>query len=188
MTRALLCCLVGFLLLTIIAPLQQALGMEQVGVDVSLIIVLHVAMVDTRGGVYRSVSRHGLSRNLLDLPGVVTALLLGYVTDVLAGGLRGVHSLTLGALFLISRMVARQVYMAGAVSQILVTLVASLAASTVALFIRWMIGVPPGIGIVPVVAGQAIATGVAAPVLMRLLRVIDARLSTERTDRPTLRL
>ncbi len=176
--------LLGYLLMVLLGPLSHALGMQQATIDVALIIVLHVAMVDRRGGVFRPTSRIGLqSSRMLDLGSVVTTLVLGYLADVLGSGLKGLHTLGLGAVFLASRALARQVYMAGVVSQFLVTLVASLASSLLVLLVRWVTGVTPGLGMLPVVLAQAALTAAMAPVLMKLLRFLDARLWREPSER-----
>lgn len=188
MRRVVAFALIGFMLLVLLGALLHAVGARQISVDVGLIIVLHIAMLDRRGGVYRAPVVFGSSRGLLDIPGVVTALLLGYASDVVGGGLKGLHSLELGVAFLVARLLARQVYLSGGLSQIFVTLAAALLTSSLALGIRWLVGITPTVASLGVIFAQAGLTALLAPALMRLLRFTDARLYAERADRGSLRL
>lgn len=183
MRRFVVFVLLGFLLMTLLGPLTHALGLELATIDVALIIVLHLAMVDRRGGVFRPSARMGVESGLLDVGSVVTALLLGYLTDLFGGGIKGLHSFGLAAIFLASRLMARQIYMAGAISQFLVTLAASLASSVLVLLLRWALGITPGPSMIVVVLAQAALTAAAAPLLMWILRALDLRLWPEPGDR-----
>ncbi len=178
----------GYLLIVLLGPLSHFLGMQFAQIDVALIIVLHVAMVDRRGGGSRSVSSMSLaSHRLLDVGGVVTALLLGYLTDLLGAGLKGLQSFGLSAVFLVSRALAHQIYMAGTISQFLVTFVSSLVSSLFILGLRWIVGVTPGLAMISVILAQAALTAVFAPLLMRLLRFLDARLWQDSKESGVLR-
>ncbi|MBW2734985.1 MAG: hypothetical protein JRH20_21590 [Deltaproteobacteria bacterium] len=188
MRRVIAFVVLGFLLITLLGALLHAFGVRWVSLDVGLIIVLHVAMLDRRGGVYRAPVVFGTSRGLFDIPGVVTALALGYCADVIGGGLKGIHSLELGAAFLVARLIARQVYLSGGLSQSFITFGAALLTSALTLGVRWLVGVPPTLATFGVVVAQASLTALVAPPVMRLLRFIDARIYAEPADSSSLRL
>lgn len=177
MRRVLVFSVLGFLGLTLLGPLQYALSMDSVCFDLALIIVLHVAMVDRRGGVFRSNTQLGLqSGHFIDLDGVLTVLILGYFVDLLGGGIKGFHGIAYAIVFLLFRSMARQIYMAGTISQVVVVFVASFGSSLFLLGLRWLIHENFGSAIFVVIIIQAILTAAIAPFVMRLLRQIDARL------------
>jgi hypothetical protein len=186
-TRALVYTLLGFAAVTVLGPVQDLLHMDMVVLDVPLIIVLYLAMAD-RGAVFGRLppSRISLFRGGIDWTVGLTCFALGYITDVLGGGWKGIHCLTFVLLFLLSRLAARHVFLAGLVSTIVVAFVASLVASLFALLVRALAGVPPGLGTIGIVGAQAATTGILAPFVMRLLRAVDQRLAREPGERGTI--
>ena len=181
MTRVLVFSLLGFFLMALLGPLQALVNMDMVVLDVPLIIVVYMAMADRVTAYGRLISRSGISTSRIDWSGGLTALLLGYTADVLGGGIKGIHCLTLAVVFLACRRAARHVYLAGTMSTIVVTVTASMAASLLAIAILWLTDQRPGPGYLSVAAIQALLNAVAAPALIKILRAIDGRLLGEST-------
>lgn len=186
MRRSLVFTLLGFLSLTLLGPLQGVLGLDMVVIDVPLIIVIYMAMADRGAGLSHLSSRGGMGTTRGSMAGGAAALLLGYAVDVLGGGLKGVHCFTLVLVFFACRRAARQVYLVGTMSALLVTFFASLGGSVLGLGLLWVAGNRPGLGNLTVALVQAIIVAVLAPLVIRLLRVIDHRLMRDRRDRGTM--
>ena len=181
MTRVLVFTLLGYLLMALLGPVQILLGMNMVVLDVPLIIVVYMAMADRVTAYGRLISRSGISSSRIDWSGGLTALLLGYAADVLGGGIKGIHCLTMALVFLACRRAARHVYLAGTMSTIVVTVTASLAASLFGIGILWATDQRPGLGSLSVAGIQALLNALAAPALIKILRTIDGRLLGEST-------
>lgn len=186
MTRVLVFSLAGLILITLTGPLQRLVGLELVVLDVPLITVLYMAMAGRGVGVARQSPRTMLwASGGIDWSGGLTGFILGYITDVLGGGVKGIHCLTMSLSFLLALWAARHVYLAGTLSVVVVSFVASLCASAIGLTVRWATGVPPTLASLPSVVSQAVLVAVTAPLLMRLYRLIDAKLARD-PDRGTL--
>ena len=182
MTRVLVFSLLGFLLLAVLGPVQDLLGMDMVVLDVPLIIVVYMAMADQVTAYGRLISRAGISTSRIDWSGGLTALILGYMADVLGGGVKGIHCLTLVVVFLACRRAARHVYLAGTMSTIVVTVTASVAASLLGIAILWITDQRPGLGYLSVAGIQALLSAVVAPALIKIFRAIDGKLLGESTQ------
>jgi len=185
-TRVLVFTLIGFLLMVLMGSLQELLGMGMVVLDVPLIIVLYMAMSGPGSGLARRQPRSTLSGQGPDMTGGVTGLLLGYICDVLSGGIKGLHCFTLALMFLFFRRSARHVYLAGPLSSVIVTFVGSLVAGLVGLGIRWIADIPPSMGSLMVMLAQAVLNAAAAHPLLKLLHFIDNKLSRDPAERGTL--
>ena len=186
MTRVLVFTLVGFVLITLLGPVQRLLGLEMVTLDVPLVLVLYMALAGRGTGYSRPATRPSLFSGRIDWSGGVTGVLLGHITDVMGGGATGIHSLAMTLVFLLTIWVSRHVYLAGNISVILVTFVASLIASMVAVGVRWLTGVPPSLATLTLVASQAVLCAAVAPLLMKLFRFVDQKLSRDASERGTL--
>ena len=186
MTRAFIFSILGYLALTLLGPLQDTLGLDMVVVDIPLIIVVYMAMADRSAGLTRLSSGGRFGSGRPGWAGGITALILGYATDIRGGGVKGIHCFTLVVVFLICRRAARQVYLAGAMSSFLVTFSSSLGASALGLGLLWSMGNRPGLGNITVAVIQAILVAAMAPLVIRLLRMIDLRLMRERTERGSM--
>lgn len=186
MTRVLLFSLLGLLLITLLGPLQRYFNLEVVVLDVPLITVLYMAMAGRGAGVSRQPPRVTLSTGGVDWSGGITGFILGYVTDVLGGGPKGIHCLSLTLTFLVSLWLARHVYLAGTLSVVAVAFLASVVTSVFAVTIRWATGVAPGLATLTVVLSQAVLCAALAPALMRLFRYVDAKLSRDPAERGSL--
>jgi rod shape-determining protein MreD len=186
-SRALVFSLLGAVLIVLLGPIQRLLGLEQVVLDIPLVTVLYMAMAGRGVGVARQSPRATLlSSGGIDWTGGVTGFLLGYVADVLGGGVKGIHCLSMSLVFLLALGAARHVYLAGPLSVVVVSFVASLAASTIGLCIRWVTGVAPALSTLPTVLSQGVLCAALAPLLMRLYRFVDAKLARDAADRWTL--
>lgn len=179
MTRVLVFTLLGFALMVVLGPFQVLLGMDMVLLDVPLIIVVYMAMADRVTAYGRLISRSGISSSRIDWSGGLTAVILGYMTDVLGGGIKGIHCLTLAVVFLACRRAARHVYLAGTMSTIVVTFTASAAASLLTIGILWLTDQRPGPGLLSVAGIQALLNALVSPALIKILRTIDGRLLRE---------
>jgi rod shape-determining protein MreD len=181
MTRVLVFTLLGFVLVTLFGPVQQLLRMDLVVFDVPLVIVLYLAMSGRGSGLGQA--RFSLTDSGVDWTGGLVAVTLGYVSDVLGGGVKGLHCFTLVVVFLLAHRAARKVYLAGALPVVVVTFFASVVASFLGLGIRWIGDVSPTPGSLMVVLAQALLTAAVAPPMLRLCRLIDARLAGESAER-----
>jgi len=177
MIRVLVFTVTGYLLLVLLGPLQTLLHIEMAGVDAPLIIVLYLAMAGRGGGL--GGTRFSLATSGVDWTGGVVAVVLGYFSDVLGGGIKGLHCLTLAIVFLLANRAARKVYLAGTLPVVVVAFIASSVSSVIGLSIRWLGGVTPTVGSLTVLLAQAVLCALFGPPLMRLCRVIDARLARE---------
>ncbi|MCA9669264.1 MAG: hypothetical protein KC503_26895 [Myxococcales bacterium] len=185
MTRALVFVLLAFVLMTIATPLLRMFGFELVGVDIPTIFVLYMALNGDRRPVLGASS---LLRVEIGAPGAASALLLGYLADLLGGGIKGATSLALAGLYLTARALSRQVAISGAVSAALITFAATLPVSIIVALVRWTQGVAPSLALAGLLLGQAVLTAALAPALMRLLRFIESKLSREADGRSPLPL
>lgn len=177
MTRTLAFSLLGFLLVTLLGPLQMFFGMEMVVLDVPLIIVVYMALSDRGAGLGRLTIR--ISRGRADWTGGITALFLGYFADVLGGGVKGLHCLSLVLVFLFCRGASRHVYLTGTVSIFMVNFFASLASSLISLCVLWLLGSSPGMGSLSIAGVQALLCAATAPLLVKFLRALDIKLMRE---------
>ena len=183
MTRALAFIGIGFVALTLIGPLLALLGIELVAVDVTVVIVLYLALAERRSGYLR---RAGLSifPAGIDAAAMATTLCLGYLADLLGGGPKGISAFALGVLYLTGRALARQVSLVGALSQAVVAFCASVGVTGVGVLLRWaVLGVSPGVRMLMIVVVQAGLTAAVAPPLVRLLRWIDGSLARDAAER-----
>lgn len=179
MTRVLVFSLLGFILVTLMGSLQNMVHMEMVVVDVPLIVVLYMAMTGRRtiGGLRPAFS--GWSSGIgIDWSGGITGVILGYISDIMGGGVKGLHCFTLAVMFLLCWRAARHVYLTGPLSAIVVSFFASVVASMMGLIVRWLaLGVPPSMGSLSVLLAQGVLCAVAAVPLLKLLRFIDIKLA-----------
>lgn len=182
-TRVLAFSLLGYVLLVALGPLQHLLGLEMVTLDAPLVIVLYLSTVGRGAGLGRTYALPGPG---VDWSGGLTGAILGYLSDVMAGGIKGLHCLSLVVVFLVARRAARQIYLSGALPVALVAFGAAAVAAAVGLAVRWAGGVAPTLGSATVTLGQAVLTACIAPPLMRLLRAIDVRLLRKPIERGAL--
>lgn len=173
MTRVAVLVAVSFVLLTVLAVFQLALGTWQATVDVPTLVVLYRVL--TEAPRVRGARPHGRSHLManIDGHGVILVLVLGYLNDVLAGLPKGSSSLVLGAFYLLAAAVVRWVDLRGVARRAAAGGVASLMASILGLTLRSSSGAGVDWHLAGVVLGQAVLTAAAAPIVMRLLAAVD---------------
>ncbi len=186
MTRVLIFSFTGFLLLTLIGPIQRFLGLDVVVLDVPLITVLYLAMASGGTAFSRVAPRSSLFSGRINWPGALTGVILGYLCDIMGGGIKGIHCLTMAIMFMLCLWAVRHVYLVRNLSVIVVTFAASVVASLLGLIIRWLTGTPLSLASLKIVVAQAVLCAAAAPLLMRLFRMIDVRLSGDSSERGSL--
>ncbi len=187
MTRVLIFSLLGYLLITLLGPTLHFFNIEMTSMDIPLITMLYMVLSGRGVGLARSYYRSSLISVGIDWSGGCTGLLLGYVSDVMGAGVKGVHCLTMAMIFLLSLWASRHVYLAGKLSVIVVTFAASALATSIHLIIRWvLLDVAVSLATLTVIFSQAMLTAVAAPFLMRAFRGIDRRLMKDHVERGTL--
>lgn len=183
MTRAVTISLISFALMTLLGPVWSLVAFQQVSVDVSVIVVVYVALSGRRGGFSRA--SFGPTSALLEPTGVVTVLLLGYLAAVLDGGSPGLQGIALGLVYVLSRAIGKRIFLVGLASQIAMTLAGAIVVVLTILCARWLGGVQPSVHVLPIALGQVVLTALAAPPIMALLRLLDGWLSRRRLGEPT---
>jgi cell shape-determining protein MreD len=186
MIRIFIFSLVGFLLMTILGPLQTLLGFHLVVLDIPLLIVLYMSIGSRGSGFIRPSSRFTLFPGGIDWSGGITGLFLGYMCDVMGGGAKGIHSLIMVVIFLVSLWAARHVYLGGTLSVSIIVFLASLIATSMGVLGRWIMGVQPSPATITFILVQSLLCAAVAPVLMILLRYIDGKLSSRSSERGSL--
>ena len=126
--------------------------------------------------LYMSVGEFSLAR------GVSVAFVLGYLTDVFSGGSLGLWTFTLVSIFLLARAAGLKLFLHGVVFQMVLAFVASCVAGVgmmglLLVFDRRVLAVLPALG---VVASQALATAVCAPLVFRFVQALPG--TTSRPD------
>ncbi len=116
--------------------------------------------------LYMSVGDFSIAR------GVSLSFVLGYLADVFAGGSIGLWTFSLVSVFLLVRVAGLKLFLHGVVFQVLLTLVASVFVGVemmalLLVFDRRPLAVLPAMG---VVASQAAATALSAPLVFALMR------------------
>ncbi len=189
MSRLLWLLLLAFVLLTVVGALTRVFGLELVSIDAASILVLHVALARsnrTLGGA--DLRFHGRASKLFEPQDITLVLLIGYMADVLGGATKGLHGLALACVYLGGRVLSRRLSIRSVGSQVMIGAVASLTCSTVALCLRWVGGVEPGLGIVAALLSQALLTGLASPPLIFLAELGERALDRRPSAKSSLRI
>lgn len=159
--------LAGVLLLMV----QTALGLALRSSYLTPSLVLPMVL-------YMSVGEFSLAR------GVSVAFVLGYLTDLFSGGSLGLWTFTLVSVFLLARVAGLKLFLHGVVFQMVLTFVASCVAGVgmmglLLVFDRRVLALLPALG---VVASQAAATALCAPVVFRFAQALPG--ATPRVEEP----
>lgn len=186
MTRILVFVLVCWFLMILLGPLYRYLYIDHAFINLGLISMIYLSIAGRGTGYNRPITQTYLLSGGIDPSGGIAGIALGYIRDVLGGGLKGIHCLSMAILYLFSLWLARQVYLAGTLSIVIVTFLASLFTSLIEIILRWIGGVDPSWGTLMIMGLQAIFTAATAPILMRLFRWIDNRLARDSADRGSL--
>jgi rod shape-determining protein MreD len=164
--------LVGYALLVLVSALGALLPVHLPRPEVGLLVVLYLGL-SARGPLPTHLG---------------VALLLGYLTDVLAGAPRGLHALSLAAMMVIARGASSRLLVARRWQEILVTFLASLGHG---LLVASLVA-SPGASIwapsfserLRALPGPAIATALVAPIFFAFALRLDRRLGVTRGPRP----
>jgi rod shape-determining protein MreD len=158
-SRALLLVLVGYLLCVVQASLQALLPIRLLVPELSLLCAL-------AAGLY---AREGIAGSC------AVALVLGYVTDLLAGAPKGLHALGFVLLCMAARGASLRLLVRGAVAPALIALCASLLEGGLVAAVR----AHSDAGAQPfhLIILQALMTALAAPLVLPALARLDGRAS-----------
>jgi rod shape-determining protein MreD len=159
--KGLVLVLFGLLLLTLESSLVKGLGLTHLRVDVTVILVMFMAV----------------RANTLE--GAIAAYGLGFLLDLWSGIPTGLYTFLAVLTFLGGRMVASMVDARSALSFALFTMAADAGHMVMALLLNWMrAGVLGSFTVLPL---QALVTGISALLLFPLLRKMDPG-----TERPQI--
>lgn len=118
--------------------------------------------------------------------GAAIAFIIGYFVDALQPGAPiCLNMFVLVCIFLISRMLAARLLLAGTIFHVLATLVGSILASLIIVALRAIFERHIG-GLVPLVLGvvtRATTTAIVAPFVFAVARQVDARRAQRREER-----
>jgi hypothetical protein len=120
-----------------------------------------------------------------NVDGAVGAAGVGYVLDLAAGTPKGLLTGLAVAAFLVTRLVNAGVHVRGRLGFALLSAAATLGLSAGAVALLFLAAAPevrPGWSLLPRMALEAALTGLAAPLLLLLLRRVDGWLGAEEPD------
>jgi cell shape-determining protein MreD len=120
------------------------------------------------------------------LAGAVGAsVVIGYLSDLLSGTPVGLYALVSGGMCLLGYAVHRRIVVRGVRFTIGFSIFVALAASLLVAILRWMTSQPTGTALSEAIAilGPALPTAVIGPLLLRLLRRIDAAFARTHRER-----
>lgn len=156
-------------------------------------VILAYALILVLGSLWRFVPLGRLSPDVVALCAVylgltardrlasatLGAVMLGYLGDLLIGTPRGMLALTAGILCIVGQLIHRRLLVRGLVVTLGVSLLTGLVSGLIGLALRaYGDLVPDDVGLeIGVIAGSAAMTGLAGPLVFRLMRALDARFS-----------
>jgi cell shape-determining protein MreD len=163
-----------FVLAVLVGALWRATPFEVVAPDIALLFALYLGITSGRSTLWEAT---------------LAALMIGYVHDVLAGAPRGLGSIILGVMCILTRGTTARLLVRGTFFIAGFAFVGSLLASAALIVVRISFDAPIGGFARELVTalGTAALTALAAPPVIRLLRSIDARLARTQREREALR-
>ena len=163
-----------FVVAALVGGLWRATPFEVVAPDIALLFALYLGITAGRSTLWEAT---------------LAALMIGYVHDVLAGAPRGLGSLILGVMCILTRFSTTRLLVRGTFFICGFAFVGSLLASTAMVIVRVSFDAPlGGLGRELVTAlGTGALTAIVAPPVLKLLRDIDARLARTQREREALR-
>ena len=120
------------------------------------------------------------------LAGAVGAsIVIGYLADLLSGAPVGLYALVSGIICIIGHLVHRRIVVRGVRFTIAFSIFVALASSFLVAVLRWVTSQPTGTGLSEAIAilGPALPTAVLGPLLLRLLRRVDAAFARTHRER-----
>ncbi|HEY3356169.1 MAG TPA: rod shape-determining protein MreD [Polyangia bacterium] len=169
MTRPFLFLICGYAATLLVATLRQLVPVVAFVPDPGLLFVLYLGVTPRQSAP----------------TGAAAVCVLGYLTDLLSAAPKGTYALVYVLLFLLARVAQLRLLTRGRVFEVWFScLLAGLGGFAVTL-IRSLAAGSPGVRGVAVIALQALATGLTAPVVFSLGRRLDRWTSRvpEATDR-----
>lgn len=163
-----------FAVAVVVGALWRATPFEVVAPDIALLFALYLGITAGRSTIWEAT---------------LAALMIGYVHDVLAGAPRGLGSLVLGAMCIMTRFTTARLLVRGTFFISGFAFVGSVLASAAIVIVRISFDAPLGGPAREIVTalGTAALTALAASPVLRLLRYIDARLARTQRERQALR-
>jgi rod shape-determining protein MreD len=162
--RAVFCFAFALLLASLQAALLHHLGGGLVPVALALSIVVYLGL------------------HAGNVEGALGAAAVGYVLDVMAAGPKGLMTFLAVVLFLFSRLAGAALSIHGAIGFSLLTFAGTFLYGTAALALLRAVSaaeVAPGLGLLGRVLLEAAATGLAAPLVLLVLRRVEGLFARE---------
>lgn len=163
----------AYVLLVLIGAIWRALPFEIAAPQIPLIIAAYA----------------GLSANERLPTALFSAVIVGYLGDLLAGTPIGLMAFVCGVVCWFTRVVSSRLLVRGRRFTLLFCLAATLFGLLLGLLVRSYVGVPGGPfwSEVWLIAACTLLTGVLAPIVLSLCRRVDARFADTQRDRAALR-
>jgi rod shape-determining protein MreD len=116
---------------------------------------------------------------------VGASIVIGYLADLLSGAPVGLYGLVAGVMCIVGHLVHRRIVVRGWRFTIGFSILVALASSLMVAVIRWLTFQPTGTALSEAIAilGPALPTAVIGPLLLRLLRRIDAAFARTHRER-----
>jgi cell shape-determining protein MreD len=171
--RALTHIAVTFLLLVLLGALWRVTPFEVAAPDVALVAALYLG-VTARSYLWEATA---------------AVLMIGYLADLLAGAPRGLSSLVLALVCILSRLVSARLLVRGNLFVGVFTLLWAAAGGLFQLGVRVYFGAGTGPFWRELVtmASSALLTAALAPLLFRIFRSVDARFARTEREREATR-
>ena len=162
-TRAIVFVVITYLVLVARATLTALLPWPAVSADLSLLIVLYLGFFG-RGSTAAYVA---------------VALVVGYLTDLVACSPRGLHALTLALFMLIARGASNRLLVANVWQTLVVTLASAIAHGALIISLTSSLYGSDAASALWLVPLTAVATCLAAPLIFPLLRRLDRKIEPD---------
>jgi hypothetical protein len=164
--------LAAFLLIVLTGALWRVVPADVVAPQVGLLVALYLG-ASVRGQVWEATA---------------AALAVGYLHDIVDGGPRGLFAFVLGAVCLLARVATARLLVRGTVF----IMVFTWSGAAVAVVLTWVLRAALGGAVrvvdeLPAALGSTVVTALAAPLVFRIGRVIDARFARTQREREALR-
>ena len=187
MTRWVAFFVLGLVLICAQGVATQLFDLNFIAVDVPVTFILYWAMGQRRSTLRQGGRAPAISAGT-GASGALLAIALGYCRDLLEGAARGIHTASASVLYIAARRLAYHLDLGGVAAQLLLVGLASCLASGVAILLGSALGSAPTAAAIVDLAWRGLATGLSAPLLIRLLQSIDRLLEASPGLRRGLRV